>query len=59
MLYVDPEHRHCGVGTALMRHIELACQTAKLFTSTNLSNLPMQSLLEVELCIERRDSQSQ
>lgn len=45
MLYVHPEYRRRGVGTALMRHLESACQTAKLFTSTNLSNLPMQSLL--------------
>lgn len=45
MLYVHPERRRCGVGTALMRYLESVCQTAKLFTSTNLSNLPMQSLL--------------
>ncbi len=45
MLYVHPEYRRRGVGMALMRHLESACQTAKLFTSTNLSNLPMQSLL--------------
>jgi GNAT superfamily N-acetyltransferase len=45
MLYVHPEHRRRGVGTALIRHLESVCQTAKLFTSTNLSNLPMRSLL--------------
>jgi len=45
MLYVHPEHRRRGVGTALIRHLESVCQTAKLFTSTNLSNLPMQLLL--------------
>ena len=45
MLYVHPEYQRRGVGTALMRHLESVCQTAKLFTSTNLSNLPMQSLL--------------
>ncbi len=28
-----------------MRFLEQHCTTAKLFTSTNLSNLPMQSLL--------------
>jgi hypothetical protein len=28
-----------------MRYFESACETAKLFTTTNLSNLPMQSLL--------------
>jgi ribosomal protein S18 acetylase RimI-like enzyme len=45
LLYVHPEHRRRGVGVALMRHFESICTTAKLFTSTNLSNLPMQSLL--------------
>lgn len=45
MLYVRPEYRRHGVGTALVRYFESLCQTAKLFTSTNLSNLPMQSLL--------------
>jgi ribosomal protein S18 acetylase RimI-like enzyme len=45
MLYVHPEYRRRGAGTALMRYLESVCQTAKLFTSTNLSNLPMQSLL--------------
>ena len=28
-----------------MRHMESLCRTPKLFTSTNLSNLRMQSLL--------------
>jgi len=45
MLYVHPEHRRLGVGTRLMKHLESVCQTNKLFTSTNLSNIPMQSLL--------------
>jgi len=45
MLYVHPEHRRLGVGTRLMKHLESVCQTSKLFTSTNLSNIPMQSLL--------------
>ncbi len=45
MLYVDSEHRRRGAGAALLRHMELLCQTPKLFTSTNLSNLRMQSLL--------------
>ena len=30
---------------ALLRHMELCCRTPKLFTSTNQSNLSMQSLL--------------
>lgn len=45
MLYVHSDHRRSGVGAALLRHVESLCQTPKLFTSTNLSNLPMQSLL--------------
>lgn len=45
MLYVNAEHRRCGVGEALLRHMESLCRTPKLFTSTNLSNLRMQSLL--------------
>jgi GNAT superfamily N-acetyltransferase len=45
MLYVDSGHRRRGAGSAILKHIESACRTAKLFTSTNLSNLPMQSLL--------------
>lgn len=45
MLYVHSDHRRSGAGTALMQHLESLCQTPKLFTSTNLSNLPMQSLL--------------
>ena len=45
LLYVHSGHRRCGAGEALVRHIESLCQTPKLFTSTNLSNLPMQGLL--------------
>ncbi len=45
MLYVGPEFRRQGAGSVLMQHFESICQTEKLFTSTNLSNLPMQSLL--------------
>lgn len=45
MLFVHPDFRRRGVAVALMRHLEAQCSTAKLFTSTNLSNLPMQSLL--------------
>ncbi len=45
MLYVHPNSRRRGVGAGLMQHLESTCQTTKLFTSTNLSNLPMQSLL--------------
>ena len=45
MLYVDSDHRRRGAGAALLKHMESLCKTPKLFTSTNLSNLPMQSLL--------------
>jgi GNAT superfamily N-acetyltransferase len=43
LLYVRDEHRRSGVGTALMRYLESICRTRKLFTSTNLSNRPMQA----------------
>ena len=45
MLYIHPEHRRQSAGIKLMQHLESACHTPKIFTSTNLSNLPMQSLL--------------
>lgn len=45
ILYVDLQYRRQGAGTQLMHAMENRCKTAKIFTSTNLSNLPMQSLL--------------
>lgn len=45
MLYVEASQRRRNYGTALMNHLERVCRTEKLFTSTNLSNLAMQSLL--------------
>lgn len=45
MLQVAPPQRRQGIATALLRHLECACRTTKLFTSTNASNLPMQALL--------------
>lgn len=45
MLYVHSDHRRRGAAEALLRHLESLCETSKLFTSTNLSNLAMQSLL--------------
>ena len=45
MLCVHPDRRRAGVGMALVRHAERACRSARIFTSTNRSNLPMQALL--------------
>jgi GNAT superfamily N-acetyltransferase len=45
LLYVAEGCRRQGVGSALMQHAEAICTTPKLFTSTNLSNHPMQELL--------------
>lgn len=45
MVYVAAAHRRSGVGRALMEFLEGLCATPKLFTSTNLSNKPMQLLL--------------
>ena len=45
MVFIDPAHRRHGVGAAILRYMESICTTDKLFTSTNLSNLPMQALL--------------
>lgn len=45
LLSVHPEHRRQGVATALMKAMESRCQGEKLFTSTNLSNQPIQALL--------------
>jgi len=47
-LMVSPNHRRQAVGTAIMRHFANTCRTPKLWTSTNLSNLPMQNLLARE-----------
>lgn len=45
LIYVAPDCRRRGVATALVRHLERACSTPKLFTSTNVSNEPMRRLL--------------
>jgi GNAT superfamily N-acetyltransferase len=45
LLVVRPESRRQGLGKALARSVESRCRAAKLFTSTNLSNLSMQLLL--------------
>jgi len=45
MLIVQEEHRRYGIATALVKRLEEACNTEKLFTSTNESNIPMQAFL--------------
>lgn len=44
LVIVSPDFRRQGVATELIRHIESVCQTEKLFTSTNESNVQMQRL---------------
>ena len=44
LVYVDPQERRTGAGEMLFRHLISACRTSKLFSSTNLSNIPMQAL---------------
>ena len=44
LVVVAPAHQHCGVGLRLLAAAEAACQTGKLFTSTNRSNGAAQRL---------------
>lgn len=46
MLMVAPSAHRRGVGARLLTAVETVCTTAKLFTSTNVSNHPMQQLLQ-------------
>ncbi|MFK0102019.1 GNAT family N-acetyltransferase [Streptomyces sp. NPDC091040] len=46
LLMVAPEARRRGVGQRLLEAVAAACTTPKLFTSTNVSNQPMQRLLQ-------------
>ena len=45
MLYVGLAYRRQGLGRRLLGYLEDQCHTPKVFTSTNLSNRPMQALL--------------
>ncbi|MEU1470586.1 GNAT family N-acetyltransferase [Streptomyces sp. NPDC005761] len=46
MLMVAPSARLRGVGHRLLEAVAASCTTPKLFTSTNVSNQPMQRLLQ-------------
>lgn len=46
MLMVTPSARGRGVGHRLLNAAAASCTTPKLFTSTNVSNQPMQRLLQ-------------
>jgi GNAT superfamily N-acetyltransferase len=46
LLYVDPSRRGRGIGSRLLEDFERA-HTPQVFTSTNLSNAPMQRLLRL------------
>jgi GNAT superfamily N-acetyltransferase len=43
---VHPDHRRRGLATALMRHLDAICQTPKIFISTGLSNIAMQTTIQ-------------
>ncbi len=44
-LFVHPDHRRSGLGSALMSHFEDALSEGKLWISTSIENLPMQTAL--------------
>ena len=44
MVYTAADHRRQRYATTLIDHVEVICRTEKIFSSTNLSNVPMQSL---------------
>lgn len=45
MVMVSSRYRRRGLGEALVSHFRSMCAGAKLFSSTNMSNRPMQTLL--------------
>lgn len=44
LIMVDPQFRRQGLGAAIIRHFRSTLTQPKLFSSTNLSNKPMQDL---------------
>ena len=44
LVYVSPSARRTGAGEMLLRYFVSICKTRKLFSSTNRSNEPMQTL---------------
>jgi ribosomal protein S18 acetylase RimI-like enzyme len=48
LLVVDPAARRRGIGRLLLRHGLATAGTSQVFTSTNVSNQPMRSLLRAE-----------
>jgi ribosomal protein S18 acetylase RimI-like enzyme len=46
LLVVAESRRRVGIGTALLMEVEVGCRRAKLFTSTNESNVAAQRLFE-------------
>jgi N-acetylglutamate synthase-like GNAT family acetyltransferase len=44
ILHVDTAVRRQGIGERLIRHVESLAQTPRLFSSTNLSNVPMHAM---------------
>lgn len=46
MLMIAEPFRRRGIGAGLLSHMETFCQTSTLWSSTNLSNIAMQKLLD-------------
>ena len=46
LVVVHPDQRRRGIASALIRHVEAECPSARLFTSTNRSNTIMQAVCE-------------
>ncbi len=46
VIFVHPEHRRTGLGSALITHMESISDQNKLWISTNIENLAMQRTLQ-------------